>query len=45
MHKHIMYIRENRNLEEDARQFEQTEERIEVTMDGRIKGFIDSLEP
>jgi len=41
--KHIEFIRQNRNLDEDREQFRETEERIEVEMNGRIKGFIDSL--
>lgn len=41
--KHIMNIRENRNLEDDARSFAETGQRIEVVINGRMKGFIENI--
>lgn len=44
MQKHIEHIRRTRNLEVDRQRFQETEERIEVVMNGRIEGFIARMD-
>lgn len=41
--KHIMHIRQNRNLEADMETYRETGEHIEVVMNGRIKAFINNI--